>query len=280
MKIRIAFLTSFAAMILAACSENSNSANADGTAASGAGQATAYDACSCVNYKDSESPEYAKCKELRKADPKFEADFQQCTLAAISGSDTNSIKLKTAERIAKNQASVSGMYMVTPGKSKVVWRGEKATGKTHKGTIDVKEGKIELSNSVLQGGSISLDMTTLKVTDEDAGTTSKLEQHLKSADFFDVAKHSTAKFEITKVSAVNYNTFTAEGNLSIKGISKKATANIVMNAQEGYTTFGGSISFDRAEFDVRFGSDNFFQNLGDDLIKDQIVLTFDLVAVK
>ena len=39
---------------------------------------------------------------------------------------------------------------------------------------------------------------------------------------------------------------------------------------------GGGLQFDRSQFDVRYGSDKFFDNLGDDLIKNEITIVLDL----
>ncbi len=256
-----------------------NSTLADGTIVDASGQPLAYDACSCAKYLDGNSPEYAKCKELRKADPKFNDDYQQCLLAQKSGLDTNQVKLKKANDIAA-LSSTSGNYTFDLSKSKIVWRGEKATGKTHKGTIALREGTLVMSGGKITGGGLSIDMSTIKVTDEDATSSNKLEGHLKSPDFFDTAKFPYAKFEITSVGATNGQNVELKGNLTIKGITKPATTNVVLVDNSDKILFGGSLVFDRAEFDVRYGSDNFFQNLGNDLIKDEILLTFDVLAVK
>ena len=38
-----------------------------------------------------------------------------------------------------------------------------------------------------------------------------------------------------------------------------------------------NLQFDRADFDVRFGSGSFFDNLGDDLIADEVLIRMALV---
>jgi polyisoprenoid-binding protein YceI len=55
-------------------------------------------------------------------------------------------------------------------------------------------------------------------TDDD-----KRDAHLKSADFFDAEKFPKIAFESTSVKKGAGNTYTVEGNLTIKGISKKVT---------------------------------------------------------
>ncbi|MCC3289285.1 YceI family protein, partial [Bacillus cereus] len=67
-------------------------------------------------------------------------------------------------------------------------------------------GTLTLDGDNLNSGSLSADVNTL-VTDpasvdpaqSEGKTSADLDGHLKSADFFDVAKYPTVKFEITKV---------------------------------------------------------------------------------
>lgn len=57
----------------------------------------------------------------------------------------------------------------------------------------------------------------------------KLDEHLKSADFFDVGKFPTATFKSTSVAASGTNTLTVTGDLTIKGITKPVTLEVTLN---------------------------------------------------
>jgi polyisoprenoid-binding protein YceI len=80
------------------------------------------------------------------------------------------------------------------------------------------------------GGSITVDpakpaATKLTVSfniNDMSVTSAPFATHLKSADFFDVAKHPTATFTSTAV-AIQGNTAKVTGNLTIKGITKPVT---------------------------------------------------------
>jgi polyisoprenoid-binding protein YceI len=85
--------------------------------------------------------------------------------------------------------------------SKVTWTGTKVIG-YHQGIVKIKEGKVKVKDEKLIGGYFVIDMTTITCTDipdTDPIPKKKLESHLKDADFFDVAKYPTAKFEIIDV---------------------------------------------------------------------------------
>ena len=108
--------------------------------------------------------------------------------------------------------------------SKLEWVAEKVTGK-HWGTVNIKEGSFELTDGQVSGGTFTIDMTSIKVTDiEDKETNGKLVGHLKSPDFFSVAENPTSKFVIKKVkekAGDNGNNYEVTGDLTIKGITKR-----------------------------------------------------------
>ena len=81
---------------------------------------------------------------------------------------------------------------VNTAESEIKWVGEKVTGK-HEGTIQLKDGSLELKNGKLKGGSFVIDMTTIACTDLEGEYAQKLEGHLESDDFFGTANHKTGE---------------------------------------------------------------------------------------
>ena len=57
----------------------------------------------------------------------------------------------------------------------------------------------------------------------------KFNEHLQSADFFDVEKHPLATFKSTKVQKTGKNTFKMWGDLSIKEHTKEVVLDVVLN---------------------------------------------------
>ncbi|NNE26907.1 MAG: YceI family protein [Saprospiraceae bacterium] len=158
-------------------------------------------------------------------------------------------------------------------KSTIEWVGKKITGK-HNGVINLQSGELEYDNGRLSGGSFVIDMTSIAVRDLDGGMRGKLEGHLKSPDFFDVANHPTATFTITNVSPGEGGAFNITGDLTIKGITNPLT----FSATSGDGSFNADIKVDRTLYDVRYGSGKFFDNLGDKTIYDDFELTVALVT--
>ncbi|MDR3449884.1 MAG: YceI family protein [Alphaproteobacteria bacterium] len=57
----------------------------------------------------------------------------------------------------------------------------------------------------------------------------KLDEHLKSDAFFDVAKYPTSTFTSTKVTVTGKDTATVEGNLTMHGVTRPETLEVKLN---------------------------------------------------
>lgn len=175
--------------------------------------------------------------------------------------------------------AASGMALANEGetkevnveKSTVTWKAYKVTG-SHTGTVDLTSGALVFDNGTLTGGSFEVDMTSLISTDLEGEYKGKLEGHLKSDDFFSVANHPTATLVFTSVEATGKNSYEVTGDLTIKGITKAITFDLSVYGSKA--TAG--LKVDRAQYDVRYGSGSFFENLGDKTIYDEFDLVVDL----
>ena len=155
--------------------------------------------------------------------------------------------------------------------STINWKGKKITGSSHNGTIDLKEGYFEFENDVLTGGYFEIDMNSISNEDLEGKYKEKLEGHLKSDDFFGVAKFPTATFKISEVKKSDEK-YTVTGDMTIKGITNSVSFDLNMSGN----TSTANIEIDRSKYDVRYGSGSFFDNLGDKTISDIIELDVTL----
>jgi polyisoprenoid-binding protein YceI len=164
--------------------------------------------------------------------------------------------------------------------SYVKWTGYKVTGK-HFGKVMLKSGALEFEGTNLVGGSFEMDMTSIKVEDLGAEGAKKLEGHLKSDDFFGIATYPTAKFVITKViSRGTPGAYKIVGNFNLKAATKELRFKADIKTVEGKETAVAKITLDRSEYDIRYGSGSFFENLGDKTIYDEFDLEINLVYKK
>jgi len=161
--------------------------------------------------------------------------------------------------------------------SVVTWKGYKVLG-SHTGTINLKTGNLQMQDGALVGGSFDIDMTSINCTDLTGEYKGKLEGHLKSDDFFGVANFPTATFKITDVvSRGTEGAYKITGNLTIKETTKPVRFNVQIAEENGQRVATGAVQIDRSDFDVRYGSGSFFDNLGDNTIYDEFDLDIRLV---
>lgn len=168
--------------------------------------------------------------------------------------------------------------------SQISWVGRKPGG-VHSGTLKLQRGYFEFSGQEMVGGRVIFNMSTISDVDlSDSESRVKLEKHLKSADFFNIAQYPTSDFVITKITSdtrKGSDNFTIEGNLTIKGITKSIAfpGKIVISDKEIVAQVG-PIAINRTDWGVNYGSKSIFDNLKDKFIDDNIELTFSLEAAK
>ena len=181
-----------------------------------------------------------------------------------------------AAAIAGNPTS-GPIFKVKTDKSTIAWVGKKVTGK-HNGTVSIKEGSLTLNDGVLTGGSFNIDMSSITVLDLQGEGKSKLENHLKSDDFFGVEKHPTATLYIRNATSKGNGLYDVTADLSIKGVTKEVNFPVQLAFEGTLVKATADFKIDRSQFDVRYGSGKFFENLGDKTIFDDFELSVSLVA--
>lgn len=87
------------------------------------------------------------------------------------------------------------------------------------------EGELQLDTADLTKSSVSV---TLPI-DSIATDVPKFDEHLRSADFFDLAKFPTATFKSTKVEKAGDNKLKVTGDLTIHGVTKPAVLDVTVN---------------------------------------------------
>jgi polyisoprenoid-binding protein YceI len=138
------------------------------------------------------------------------------------------------------------------------------------------------SDGTLPGTALgfTVDLSSLVVDENNRDMlTPKLEDHLKSADFFDVAVNPTATFTSTSIvegvdpvqfPSATGATHTVTGTLDINGVVKEVTFPITVTVSEsGNSSAVAEFSINRQDFGL------VYPGAPDDLIRDEVVLSID-----
>ncbi len=159
-----------------------------------------------------------------------------------------------------NTAKDGTVYVVDTMNSKIEWKGfkiVKSDNTSHFGTIKFESGDVTVKDGKLQSGKFVANMASLKNVDlkDEQEQQSKLENHLKSADFFEVESFPTASYEITAVTPAeegDYNTI-LDGNLTIKGITKPVQFNANVTVDNGQASiYTEQKDILREDFGIKF----------------------------
>jgi polyisoprenoid-binding protein YceI len=156
---------------------------------------------------------------------------------------------------------------ITPENSKVEFVAAKIT-RSHNGSFKQFSGKIDLVPTHVENSRVAIDIDTSSVvTDED-----QLTGHLKTPDFFDVARFPKATFVSTKIepSTTAGATHTVTGNFELHGVKKTISfpANIQLAADS--VSVSAEFSINRKDFGL------VYPGKADDLIRDGVVIKLSL----
>lgn len=173
--------------------------------------------------------------------------------------------------------------MIDAKRSHLKWTGRKLTGE-HFGQVKFTAGKVTVIGKDIVGGKFDVDMGTIAVDDiKDAKTNTKLRDHLKSEDFFNVQKFPKATLTIFQVKRFEPNdpampNYEISGNLEILGVVHPVTIPATIKEDKGMAVATGKLNLDRTLWGIRYGSGKFFKSLGDKLIYDEFTVEFEVAA--
>ncbi|MDD2942316.1 MAG: YceI family protein [bacterium] len=166
-------------------------------------------------------------------------------------------------------------------KSQVSWTGKKLTGQ-HNGTVKLSDGTIEVEGDKIVAGSFKISLGSIVNLDlEDPAWNTKLVNHLKSEDFFNIAAFPDATFSIKSVEGeLSSGEVTITGDLAVKDIAHSITfpAAVMKHGELWHAT--AKLNIDRTLWDIRYNSGKFFDanNLGDKLIYDDIEIGLEILT--
>jgi hypothetical protein len=168
-------------------------------------------------------------------------------------------------------------YKIIPEESELQWFCDK-----HTGLVLIKEGIFKVKNSVLSGGTFTINMDSIYDTDIDnnlmRGT---LENILRSEDFFDVKKYPLSTFKITQIANEQGNIFLVKGNLKIKDVEKPIVFKSIIDVSDD-TLWAQSEKFviNRTEWGITHMSKSYAKSKDEFVFTDSLQFIVYLKAVK
>ena len=192
---------------------------------------------------------------------------------ACSDPAADKTKAVTGEpaKVASPPATGQGQkYLISPQASKVEFVGSKVTG-SHNGSFNDFTGDITYAGTP-EKSSVSIKIKTDAMTTDDEGLT----KHLKTADFFDVAKFPEASFVSTEIKPGGDKgaSHTVTGNLTLHGVTKAITFPATINVTPETASVDSTFSINRRDFGINYAGK------ANDLIRDDVVMKLTIRANK
>lgn len=193
-----------------------------------------------------------------------------CSCANPATDKPKAVTSEAAPVSSSSPAASVEKYLITPDSSKIEFHASKVTG-SHRGAFEKFSGAIDYAGQP-EKSHVTITIDTASVTTD----TPDLTKHLKTADFFDVAKYPQAKFESTEIKPGGEKgaTHTVTGNLQLHGVTKSITFPATIVVSPGVITVDGTFSINRKDFGINYAG------AADNLIRDEVVLTLHVRGVK
>ncbi|MCU9614669.1 YceI family protein [Caldibacillus lycopersici] len=146
------------------------------------------------------------------------------------------------------------------------------------GTFHKYDAKIEADPADLTTANIefTVDLSSVDTKNVDR------DGHLKSADFFDVENYPTLTFKSTNIVKTGENEYAVTGDLSIRGVTREETFNVVLegvakNPMSGAETVGFSVEgkIKRGDYGLVW---NAALETGGVLVSDEVKISLALEA--
>ena len=160
-------------------------------------------------------------------------------------------------------AQAAETYVLDASHTAVTWHVSHFGFSTPSGKFMSAKGEVTLDEANPAASSVKV---TIDVTQMNSGVP-KLDDHLKTPDFFDVAKYPTATFVSKKVDVTSKDTAKVEGDLTLRGVTKPVVLDVKLNKigenmmKLKTAGFTATTTIKRSEF----GMTTYVPNLGDDI---------------
>ncbi len=146
-------------------------------------------------------------------------------------------------------------YNIEPSHTSVVWTANHFGFSDFSGKFNDIEGSINFDEKNPKKSSVDV---TIKMIGIDSGV-AKLDEHLKSADFFNSGRFPTAKFISKKITVTGKGKAIIEGDLTIIGVTKTVALNTKFNKsgvnpinQKQSIGFSATTSIKRSDFGINY----------------------------
>lgn len=174
-------------------------------------------------------------------------------------------------------ATTTTVWTIDPSHSSVEFSVKHMVFATTKGRFSDVTGAITLDNEHVANSNVEVEIAAASIDTRDA----KRDEHLKSADFFDVETYPSITFKSTKVEPAGESNLKVTGDLTMHGVTKGVVLDTEFNGQgtnpwgQGVISYSAHTTINRKDFGLNW---NAALESGGVLVSDEVKITIEIEA--
>lgn len=175
--------------------------------------------------------------------------------------------------------TLSGDWDFDPQHTRIGFSARHAMITTVRGSFNEVEGHVHADLEDMDNSRVEM---TLKAASVDTRTPAR-DEHLRSADFFDVEKYPDITFVSTRIEEIEDNAYLVTGDLTIKDVTQSLSIPIAMTGVERdafgvlRAGFEGTRKVNRRDYGLEW---NMPLDSGGVLVSERITLEFEISTIK
>jgi polyisoprenoid-binding protein YceI len=180
---------------------------------------------------------------------------------------------------APTTVELTGTWDIDPSHTRLGFAARHAMVATVRGGFDVFSGQIEIDEANPAASSATVEIDAASISTGNA----QRDEHVRGADFLDVATHPTITFRSTSAEKVDDDEYKLIGELTIKGVAQPVTLDLEFQGSSkdpfGNTRAGfeGKTTINRKDWGLSW---NVAIEGGGILVGEKVKLELDVSAIK
>jgi polyisoprenoid-binding protein YceI len=188
--------------------------------------------------------------------------------------------LSTILALALPALAFSATWTIDPDHSNVGFKVRHLMVSNVKGSFEKHSGTVEINDKDITKSKVEVSIDTNSINTNVA----KRDEHLRSADFFDVAKHPTMTFVSKKVAKAGKVKLKVTGDLTLHGVTKEVVLDVAELSKESKDPWGNirrgataTTKINRKDFGLVW---NKALETGGVAVGEEILITLEIEMIK
>ena len=171
-------------------------------------------------------------------------------------------------------------WTIDPDHSNVGFKVKHLMVSNVKGNFDKHSGTVDLNDKDITRSKVEVSIDTASINTNAA----KRDEHLRSADFFDVAKYPTMTFVSKKVAKAGKGKLKVTGDLTLHGVTRQVVLDVEPLSKESKDPWGNirrgttaTTKIDRKDFGLTW---NKGLETGGVLVGEEVLITLEIEMIR